>query len=207
MTESTLVSALKNGPEIALGQRGVYVKPNGLVPVGTTGTVIGFYGSEILDILLDEENMNASSLTGLCQDMRGIRIKRRDWRAPKPMTGQCKDRQLTDAKNKILARMILEHDKAWKTIGTVGNKAINPAVNGAIQPVKIAPPVGGIKLSVQDLFASAAQAETPAQPLTAPRRPPPPTAMVNLPAELQQAKAEPKIPNFLLEKLRPSTPK
>jgi 5'-3' exonuclease len=206
LSESTLASSLKNTPPISLGQRGIYVKTNGMVPIRTTGTVIGFYGSELVDVLLDTESMNASSLNGLCPDMRGIRIKRSDWRAAKPLLGTGKDHSVTDRKNKILAQLVIEHEKNWNA----SHSDAKPVVTGAIQPIvsgAIAPmPVGGLKLNVNDLFAAAAKQPSS---YTAPRRPLPPTALVQLPPELssssQPKKAAPgEIPNFLLEKLRPA---
>jgi hypothetical protein len=211
LSETTLASSLKNGGEPTLGRRGIYVKKEGLVPIGTSGTVIGFYGSDLVDILLDDESMNASSLNGVCPEMRGIRIKRADWRVSNvTQTNANVDAQLSASKNKILAQLVIEHEKVWNA--RLGAK---PVVSGAIQPVhrgEIQPvvPPGGIKLNVNDLFASAGQAQPPRQ-LTAPRRPLPPTALVQLPSELgiaipQPVPAAPKapgIPDFLLGKIRP----
>lgn len=182
LTTSSLNSSLKNGPEIELGQRGITIKANGLVPVGTWGTVVGFYGSDLVDILLDNESMNASSLNGVCPEMRGIRIKRDDWRAPKSATENPKNADLNSAKNKILAALIIEHEKS--VASTTG---IRPVVSGAVQPMRrgnqpiqsagkpgpirsagpagpIQPvPPGGIKLSVQDLFGQAKAAAAPSE--------------------------------------------
>ena len=211
LCDNALFSAKKNGPEITIGQRGVYVKSNGLVPAGTRGTVIGFYGTDMVDILLDDESMNASSLGGACPDMRGIRIKRSDWRAPNRPSHPAKiSAQLSQEKNKILAKLLIEHEKSWgsrQVVKQVVSGAIQPVVRGAIQS---AVPPGGLKLDVKDLFAVSAKpsAEAPRK-LTEPRRPLPPTALVNLPVELGVAKPveAPKVPDFLLSKLRPAPPK
>ena len=201
MSDSSLYSSLKNGPELTVGQRGVYVKANGMVAIGTSGTVIGFYGSEMVDILLDEESMNASSLTGICPEMRGIRIRRNDWRAPTLRESpRIQDYAINELKNRILAKLVIEHEKSWNS--RLPNK---PVVSGAIQPVAIRPVqpaiVPGVKLNVNDLFAAAS-----ATTYTAPRRPLPPTALVTLPAELVAPAPPTGVPQFLLDKLRPLAP-
>ncbi|OII73101.1 exonuclease [Cryptosporidium ubiquitum] len=69
-----------------LGTRVVYTNTNnGLIPFGTTGTVVSvYYGvkvnkepypSTVLDILLDETQINANNLNGMCSKLRGISIK------------------------------------------------------------------------------------------------------------------------------------
>ena len=174
MSPQTLLSS---ATDPMLGQRGIYVKQNGLVPVGSWGTVIGIYGknessSRRIDLLLDEDNMNGSSLNGICSEMRGLRIPPADWRAARDwgLVSEVQDANLKASKNRILANLIVRKEK--------------PAIL----------PVQGIKISVDDLFGKSQRKE----------RPLPPTALLSLPQELTEigAPPPPKIPEFLLSKLR-----
>ena len=234
LSRDTLASSLKAAPALSVGARGIYVKENGVVPVGAWGTVIGFYGSSHdlrIDVLLDHEGLNASSLTGACPEMRGIRITRAEWRTAAPRASvEITDSQLKSVKNKILADLIVQYDAAMKAAGMPapapkGSKESRPG-NPTRQrqappaPVKASPPVG-VKISVSDLFgkakAAAAQVappkpaqtqQRPTQPAS--RRPLPPTALFSLPKELTGAvpstTTPQQLPDFLLSKLRQSPP-
>ena len=159
-------------PQHILGQRGVYVKQAGLVPVGTWATVLAIYGSNDvrIDLLLDAENMNASSLNGTCPEMRGLRVLPADFRAAHTAPSDVQDKELKARKNKILADLIVHS-----------------------QERKIPAQVQGIKINVSDLFGPAKSEK---------RRPLPPTALFALPAELTSAQPAPTVPEFLLSKLR-----
>lgn len=69
-----------------LGTRVIYVgEKGGLLPFGTVGTVVSVhsgvkvnkepYPSTVFDILLDETQINANNLNGLCSKLRGISVK------------------------------------------------------------------------------------------------------------------------------------
>jgi len=63
--------------EVSVGERGVYVKAFGVVPVGSRATVIGVYGtgaSQEFEILLDEDNFSASDCQGRTPAMRGLLV-------------------------------------------------------------------------------------------------------------------------------------
>ena len=162
MNQHTLKSPLIVDP--FLGQRGIYVKENGLVPIGTWGTVIGVYGSSDvrIDILLDEENMNASSLSGVCSEMRGLRISPLDWRGSSQADVDIQDAALKADKNKLLGHLIVTTTPSLDTT----------------------PLTHGIKISVDDLFGR--------QSSSKPRRPLPPTALVSLPQELTTPQVVPE---------------
>eukprot|EP00930_Biecheleria_cincta_P035087 TRINITY_DN24164_c0_g1_i1.p1 TRINITY_DN24164_c0_g1~~TRINITY_DN24164_c0_g1_i1.p1 ORF type:complete len:1328 (+),score=249.02 TRINITY_DN24164_c0_g1_i1:89-4072(+) len=62
---------------LAVGQRGVYIKPHGLIPCGAKGTIIGVYGSgalQELELFLDEDSFGATDLRGRTPPMRGIQV-------------------------------------------------------------------------------------------------------------------------------------
>merc|ERR1712070_660956 len=64
------------GEDLMVGQRVVHIKPNGLVPCGTKGTVVGIYGTghaQQLELLLDEDSFGANDLHGRTNAMRGLR--------------------------------------------------------------------------------------------------------------------------------------
>lgn len=64
------------GNSLFLGQRVVYFKPQGLVPCGAKGTIVGIYGSDAtqeLELLLDEDNFGATDLHGRAPAGRGFK--------------------------------------------------------------------------------------------------------------------------------------
>ena len=212
LSAQSIQTALRN--ELQIGQRGIYVKDNGIVPIGTWGTVVGIYGSvrEMrVDILLDKESLNASSLNGVCPEMRGIRVTRQEFVAP--IFGPApviRDNQIKSAKNKILADLILEMDKNVTQKVTAVQSLRRPDSAAQLVPTNPAGPIG-IKININDLFGKNAHVTQPESATQAPsRRPLPPTALFNLPQELtgttppltppQRQSGE--IPEFLLAKLR-----
>eukprot|EP00931_Biecheleriopsis_adriatica_P022183 TRINITY_DN14325_c0_g2_i3.p1 TRINITY_DN14325_c0_g2~~TRINITY_DN14325_c0_g2_i3.p1 ORF type:complete len:1344 (+),score=322.66 TRINITY_DN14325_c0_g2_i3:78-4034(+) len=65
------------GEELAVGQRGIYIKPNGLVACGAKGTIIGVYGSgaeQELELILDEDSFGSNDLKGRAPAMRGLQV-------------------------------------------------------------------------------------------------------------------------------------
>lgn len=62
---------------VEIGQRGIYIKPRGIVPCGVKGTVIGVYEvdqTQQLELILDEDNFGASDLHGRATAMRGVLV-------------------------------------------------------------------------------------------------------------------------------------
>ena len=193
----------KSPAAVELGDRGIYTKTNGHVPVGTWGTVIGVYGntesSFRIDVLLDKESLSASSLSGTCPEMRGIRIIKKDWQRGHIDMG-CDT--LKAASTKLLADLIVQHGTmiqlakhidmsrpAAKQVGepqssrpATKQAAAKPQISRPAPPQTSRPaPLAGTKINVADLFA---------KPVAKSARPLPPTA-----------KFEP-VPEFLMSKLR-----
>merc|ERR1712060_305787 len=60
---------------MSIGQRCIYIKPHGLVPVGAKATVLGIYGVgdvQEVEMLLDRDSFGATSLHGRTPAMRGV---------------------------------------------------------------------------------------------------------------------------------------
>ena len=54
----------------------MYFKPQGLVPCGAKGTIVGIYGNDAtqeLELLLDEDNFGATDLHGRAPAGRGFK--------------------------------------------------------------------------------------------------------------------------------------
>ncbi|CAK9054743.1 unnamed protein product [Durusdinium trenchii] len=68
---------ISGAKDLALGQRGFYVKVMRSVPCGAQGTIIGVYGGDAhqhLEVLLDKECFGATDLHGRCPPLRGIQM-------------------------------------------------------------------------------------------------------------------------------------
>ncbi|KAH8584260.1 Kem1p-like exonuclease [Cryptosporidium sp. chipmunk genotype I] len=97
-----------------LGTRVVYTKTNnGLLPFGTVGTVVSVYcgvkvnkehyPSTILDILLDETQINANNLNGMCSKLRGISVKSSECIPLLPYIQNLKDENQLEIINKQIS--------------------------------------------------------------------------------------------------------
>ncbi|CAE8603451.1 unnamed protein product [Polarella glacialis] len=65
------------GEDLMVGQRGIYIKPHGLVPCGAKGTIIGIYGSgasQEVELILDEDSFGGTDLHGRSLPMRGLQV-------------------------------------------------------------------------------------------------------------------------------------
>lgn len=122
---------------VNVGQRGIYVKPNGLIPCGAKGTVIGVYTSgphaqaqQDLEILLDEESFGATDLNGRTPPMRGIQIPNSSFLPLFPRIGgdgELKQRPQTQAvPSQPITR---EHSAAEAPVGDVLNRAGSAILN------------------------------------------------------------------------------
>ena len=223
--ESLRSTSKFSAPEnIQLGQRGIYVKQRGVVEVGSWGTVIGIYGvgrDQRIDVLLDEQSLNASSLNGTCPELRGIRIIATDWRTfpnqfRRPVA---KDAEVSKMKNKILAELIVENDRERAAMADPKHAILSMlGVKVSSAPVSVEPPKTGTKISVNQLFQSGAPppilgSSPSSSSAPAARRLQPPTVIMHrdVVAQLNSSKPptpppatekQPEIPEFLLSKLR-----
>ncbi|CUV06633.1 unnamed protein product [Cryptosporidium hominis] len=100
-----------------LGTRVVYINTNnGLLPFGTVGTVVSvccgvkvnkeYYPSTIIDILLDETQINANNLNGMCSKLRGISVKSSECIPLLPCIQNLKDENHLE----IISKQILNFD-------------------------------------------------------------------------------------------------
>lgn len=75
---------------LALGQRGTYVKPQGLVPFGSMGTIVAIYKDgpeQSLELVLDEDSFAGTDLNGRSPAMRGARVAASDFMPLLPRLG------------------------------------------------------------------------------------------------------------------------
>lgn len=100
--------------DLAIGQRGFYIKVEGAVPCGKQGTIIGVYGSDSqqqLEVLLDEECFGATDLQGRCPPLRGIQVPPSQFRA-----FACK--VAVSAKNEAVERIAEKMEKGRENGGS-----------------------------------------------------------------------------------------